>query len=131
MTLQFTQNAVNRYIQFHMLDVVNPDPRDVRQLLESHAPDAIKIPEKQGGGQTLWRIEALGCVLISKHDEGLDVVVTILPPPRFRGLTPLQAEQFEADRLRTLGESVRLNAEHQRVLEEERQAEAAGAAERE
>lgn len=126
MTLQFTQNAVNRYIQFHMLDVVNPDPRDVRALLESHAHDAIKIPENRGG-QTRWRIEALGCELISKHDEGLDVVVTILPPPRFRGLTPLQAEQFEAERLRTLAETVRLNAEHQRILEEERQAEASHA----
>lgn len=96
MTLKFTHHAVERYIQFHMLDSVNPDPRDVRALLESHADQAIKSPVKTHRGDTQWRIEALGCELVSRHDEGVDVVVTILPPLRFRGLTPEQAQILEA-----------------------------------
>lgn len=122
MTLQFTQNAVNRYIQFHMLDVVDPDPRDVRELLERHAPEAIKIPEKTQGGQTLWRIEALGCQLVSKHDGGFDVVVTILPPYRFRGLTPLQVEKLATDHAQQIAADERLKQEYARSRQEDRAA---------
>jgi hypothetical protein len=128
MTLQFTNHAIERYIQFHMLDVARPDLRDVRELLEKHADQAIKLKERTHSGQTQWRIEALGCELVSKHDEGIDVVVTILPPLRFRGLTPAEAERLETEEARWLAEKARLEAEQQRILEEDRVAVAQEAA---
>lgn len=90
--MKFTKHAVDRYMQFHLLDDQTPDWRDVLALLEENAASALKLKEKTKGGQTQWLIESLGAQLITKHDDGEDVVVTILPPVKFRGLTPLQAE---------------------------------------
>ena len=93
--LVFTKHAVERYIQFHMIGAITPpDPRDVRALLESHAPQAYKILGKTHCGHPQWRIDALGCDLVAKHDDGENIVVTILPPERMRGLTPAEAERL-------------------------------------
>lgn len=96
--LVFTRHAVERYIQFHLLDrdEQTTDWRDVLQDLDAHAGEARRLEHLTRHGHAQWRIDALGCDIVTKHDEGIDVVVTILPPQPFRGLTPEQAERVAA-----------------------------------
>lgn len=96
--IAFTHHAVERYLQFHRLDD-RTDPRDatqVRAMLEEAATRAVKLPEKTRRGHTMWQLQELGIEIVTKHDNGVDVCVTILPPPRLRGLDPRTAELVEA-----------------------------------
>jgi hypothetical protein len=110
--LKFTRHAVDRYIEFHMRNDQMVDPRDVRADLEAAAERAVKLKEKTRTGQTKWALESMGCEAVTRHDDGVDVVVTILPPPGLRGLTPDQAErvvtkiEVEADIVARLTEEV-------------------------
>lgn len=95
MPFQFTRHAVERYMQFYLMDD-QADERDVKVLLEAESVAAYKLPDKTYAGDIQWRIDALGCDLVTRCLEGgvgVDVVVTILPPPALRGYTPQQAER--------------------------------------
>lgn len=96
----FTDHAVDRYLDFHAIDRPTMTHDEARELLEQHADSAIKLPAKtRVRGDDQWAIEALGIELVARHGSlrGVvgDVCVTILPPPRLRGLSPLQAERVE------------------------------------
>lgn len=88
----FTSHAVERYRQFHMLDQPTATNDESRTLLELHAGTAINLGRRTNRGDQVWAIEALGIDLVVKHEDGEVIAVTVLPPQRFRGLTPLQAE---------------------------------------
>lgn len=92
----FTRHAVERYMQFHMLDRPTATDLEARAILEQHAGSATKVPHRTHRGDPIWNIEALGIEVIAKRDGDDDVVVTVLPPPQFRGLSPLQAEAVAA-----------------------------------
>ncbi len=89
MRIGFTDHAVDRYIQFYT-DLEEPGipltaeerraaRSTVRALLDAESPNAVKLREKTVRGDTQWRIEALGCLLVTKPDNGEHVCVTILP----------------------------------------------------
>jgi hypothetical protein len=121
--LTFTHHAVDRYVQFYMLDSTTPpDERDVLALLQSHAPDAYKLTHRTKHGQTQWRIDALGCDLVSKHEHGTNVVVTILPPQPLRGLTPDQAERVAESARAAAERAAALQAEQAQLVELQREA---------
>ena len=113
----FTHHAYERYRQFHMLDQPTATDEDARVILEAHAPRAIRLPARTHRGDEVWAIYGLGVELVVKRDGDFEepVCVTVLPPARFRGLTPLLAEQVE--------ESARKAAE--RVAEADQQLETA------
>ncbi len=92
----FTRHAYERYRQFHMLDQPTATDEDAREILQRFGPTAISTGAKTHLGDPIWRIEALGVELIAKNENGVVTCVTVLPPPRFRGLTPLQAEAVDA-----------------------------------
>ena len=92
----FTRHACERYRQFHMLDRPAATDDDARAVLERHASAAVKLGHRTHRGDPVWAIEALGIELVTKHEDDQDWCVTVLPPPRFRGLTPLQAEAVAA-----------------------------------
>lgn len=94
----FTHHAVERYRQFHMIDRPGATWHEARSALESAAAGAVK-----GGtthrGDDMWMLPSLGIEVVAKHEDGVDVVVTVLPPAQYRngpggqrGLTPLQVE---------------------------------------
>lgn len=105
----FTKHAVERYLQFHMMDRPGATEDEARDLLESHAAEAIRCGETHRG-DPLWRIESLGVELVCKHEDEV-WCVTVLPPPRFRGLTPLQAEAVEASLREAKARVVEVEAE--------------------
>ncbi len=80
-----------------MLDQPTATDEDARVILESHGSIAIKLPSRTYRGDEVWAIHALGIELVVKRDGDFEepVCVTVLPPARFRGLTPLLAEQAE------------------------------------
>jgi hypothetical protein len=92
----FTRHAYERYRQFHMLDQPTATDEDAREILQRFGPMAIKTQAKTHLGDPIWRIEALGVELVAKNEAGIVTCVTVLPPVRFRGITPLQAEFVEA-----------------------------------
>ena len=116
----FTRHAYERYRQFHMLDQPAATDEDARVILEDHSAHAIRLPARTHRGDEVWTIQGLGVELVVKRDGDFEepVCVTVLPPVRFRGLTPLLAEQVE--------ESARRAAE--RVAEAEQRLEAAKSA---
>lgn len=93
----FTRHAFERYRQFHMLDNPTATDEDARVALEAHASEAVKLPAKTRRGHEVWTIHALGVEMVIKRDGDFEnpVCVTVLPPGRFRGLTPLQAGSVE------------------------------------
>lgn len=91
----FTRHACERYRQFHMLDRPTATEDDARQILERFGPTATRVGIKTHRGYPVWKIEALGIEIVAKNEDGTVTAVTVLPPPRFRGLTPLQAERVE------------------------------------
>lgn len=96
MPFQFTRHAVERYIQFYLMDD-QADERDVKAMLEIESAAAYRLPDKTVRGDIQWRIDSLGCDMVTRLEEGgvgVDVVVTILPPPELRGYTPQQAERI-------------------------------------
>jgi hypothetical protein len=93
-----------------MLDRPGVSDTDARAELETAALTAVK-----GGtthrGDPMWMLPSLGIEVVAKHEDGEDVVVTVLPPARFRytpggqlGLTPLQVEAMEASVARAKGD---------------------------
>lgn len=92
----FTRHAIERYRQFHMLDRPTATDEDARNLLERFGPVAVHTGAKTHLGDPVWLIEGLGIEVVCKKENGIVTCVTVLPPPRFRGLTPLQAEIVEA-----------------------------------
>lgn len=91
----FTRHAVERYRQFWMLDQPTATDADALAVLEAHGGQAVKLPARTVRGDEVWTIHALGLELVIKRDMPQPVCVTVLPPARFRGLTPLQAERVE------------------------------------
>jgi len=93
----FTRHAHERYRQFHMLDQPTATDEDARVILEAHGSTAIKLPARTHRGDEVWAIQTLGVEIVVKRDGDFKepVCVTVLPPARFRGLTPLLAEQAE------------------------------------
>lgn len=93
----FTRHSIIRYRQFHMLDRPTATDADAAALLVAHHAEATKLPSRTYRGDEVWTIHALGVELVVKRDADFTepVCVTVLPPPRFRGLTPLQAERME------------------------------------
>jgi hypothetical protein len=89
----FTRHAVQRYRQFHMLDQPTATDDDAYDVLMRHGPAAVLSRTRTHRGDPVWMLEALGAELVCKHENGTVTCVTVLPPPRFRGLTPLQAER--------------------------------------
>lgn len=94
--MNFTRHAIERYRQFWMLDQPTATDEDARDILARFGPAAILTNAKTSLGDPIWHIEALGVQLVAKHEDGIVTCVTVLPPRRFRGLTPLQAEAVEA-----------------------------------
>jgi hypothetical protein len=105
--VKFTHHAVERYRQFHMLDRPGATDADARAELEAAAPSAVKGGTSRSG-DPMWMIQSLGIEVVAKHEDGVDIAVTVLPPARFRGgvgkswhagrlgLTPLQVESLQA-----------------------------------
>ncbi len=100
----FTRHACERYRQFHLLDRPTATDADAAALLVEHGPSAVKLPARTIRGDEVWTIHALGVELVVKRDGDFEepVCVTVLPPARFRGLTPLLAEQVEESQRRAL-----------------------------
>lgn len=117
----FTRHAIERYRQFHMLDRPAATDEDARIALEAHAAESVKLPARTYRGDEVWTIHALGVELVVKRDTPDPTCVTVLPPARFRGLTPLLAEQAE-ELARKAAERV---AEAERKIEEAKKATAA------
>jgi hypothetical protein len=94
----FSVHAVERYIQFHCIDRA-VTMEEARAELEAALPSAVNTKTKTWRGGKYWRLDALGVELVVRDDT----VVTVLPPPRFRGLTPMQAEAvaLSVKRMRT------------------------------
>lgn len=92
MTMIFTRHAIERYRQFHMLDQPTATDEDARNLLERFGPAAVHTGAKTHLGDPVWLIEGLGIEVVCKNENGIVTCVTVLPPRKFRGLTPLQAE---------------------------------------
>lgn len=90
--MRFTAHAVERFRQFHMLDRPGATNDGARELLEGAVGSAVNLRRRTHRGDPVWALEALGIELVVKHEDGEDIAITVLPPPRFRGLTPLQAE---------------------------------------
>lgn len=101
----FTRHSVERYRQFHMLDRPAATDEDARTLLVSCSADAVRLPDRNYRNDEVWTIHALGIEIVVKRDADFaePVCVTVLPPARFRGLTPLQAE-IVADAARAASE---------------------------
>lgn len=93
--MKFTYHAIERYRQFHMLDRPTATDEDSRRILEAHADAAVRVG-RSFRGDPVWSIDALGIEVVAKHEDGEDICVTVLPPPQFRGLTPLQCEAVHA-----------------------------------
>lgn len=93
----FTHHAAERYRQFWMLDQPTATDAEAMAILEAHGEQAVKLPSRTVRGDEVWTIHALGVELVVKRDLPQPCCVTVLPPARFRGLTPLQAERIEAD----------------------------------
>lgn len=93
----FTRHAVERYRQFHLVPEASDE--SARIALEGNAAEAVRLPGRTIRGDEIWTIHALGIELVVKRDEpdGDPVCVTVLPPPQFRGLTPMQAERVAHD----------------------------------
>ena len=97
MTLHFTHHAVERYRQFHMLERPGATDDEAREILERAADSAVRSGTTRRGDKT-WMLQAIGVEVVTRHDDGTDVVVTVLPPAGFRaqpgqpGLTPMQVE---------------------------------------
>lgn len=92
--MQFTTHAVERYRQFWMLDNPTATDSEAREILERHAAEAIRLPSRTRRGDEVWAIHALGIEIVVKRDTADPTCVTVLPPPTFRGLSPLQAERL-------------------------------------
>jgi hypothetical protein len=111
MRIGFTDHAVDRYIQFYT-DLEEPGAplsaeerkearAKVRELLDVESSNAVKLKEKSVRGDTMWRIEGLGCVLVTKPDrnangQGEHVCVTILPKLNPHGMTDREMEIVQA-----------------------------------
>lgn len=118
----FTRHAIERYLQFHMLDQPQATEEDARRLLEAHAHEAVRLSVRTHKGQEQWQIQALGCEIVTKPEGDYHVCLTILPPMRFRGLTPDQAERM-VDSIREAAErTARLEREREDLQQQERQA---------
>ncbi len=113
----FTRHAFERFRQFHMLDQPSATDEDARDILERFGPMTVNTGGKTHLGDPIWKIEALGIEIVAKHEDGVVTCVTVLPSPRFRGLTPLQAEALEA--------SVRGATDRVSAIEREQKAHAA------
>lgn len=114
--LILTRHAIERYRQFWMLDRPEATDDDARQILEQHIDSAVKVDGKTHRGDHIYSIQALGIEVVTKRDEP-DICVTVLPPPEFRGLTPLQAEAVHVslqERIARVEEIARLRAEAER-----------------
>lgn len=98
----FTRHACERYLQFHLIEDPAATEDSARAALEFHQTNAVKTGIKTHRGDPVWNIEALGIEVVTRRSVGDpdDVCVTVLPPPRFRGLTPLQAERVQLDIVR-------------------------------
>lgn len=126
----FTRHAHERYRQFHMLDQPTATDEDARAILEAHSSSAIRLPARTHRGDEVWAIHDLGLELVVKRDADFEepVCVTVLPPARFRGLTPLLAELAEesarkaAERLaeaeQRLEEAKRATAERNKLVKQ-------------
>lgn len=119
----FTRHAYERYRQFHMLDLPTATDEDARVILEAHGSIATRLQARTHRGDEVWTIHALGVELVVKRDGDFEepVCVTVLPPTRFRGLTPLLAEQAEESAKRAAARVA--GAEQQLVEAEEVRAE--------
>lgn len=111
----FTRHAAERYLQFHMLDVAGATIDDAYARLMSHASDARKVGARTVRGDPVWLIESLGVELVAKHEDGRDICVTVLPPVRFRGLSPLQAEAIASRAEELKSEMVTIAAEQSAI----------------
>lgn len=119
MRIGFTDHAIDRYIQHHTdiddqnltADQRREIRREIRELLDGHAPNAVKLKEKTILGDTQWRIEALGILCVTKPDNGEHVCVTILPnrAPR-EWMTPHEAELLEERATRLAKEAQEVEA---------------------
>lgn len=113
----FTRHAVERYRQFWMLDDPLATDAGALAVLEAHGGEAVKLPVKTARGDEVWTIHALGLELVVKRDMPQPVCVTVLPPARFRGLTPLQAERIEMEQRAALAVATQLEHEAAEVAE--------------
>lgn len=123
--MRFAKHAYERYRQFHMLDRPTATDEDARDVLERFGPAAVLTKAKTHRGDPVWLIEELGVELVAKHENGVVTCVTVLPPPEFRGLTPLQAERVADaadDVRRRADEALRAAAALQLAARENRKA---------
>lgn len=93
--IRFTGQAIDRYLDFHAFDDPSLTPEGARLLLEQHGWSARPTGRRTGRGDEIWEIAGLGIEVVVKLEPPDVVVVTILPPQRLRGLTPIQAERVE------------------------------------
>lgn len=94
--IRFTGHAIDRYLDFHAIGDASMTPEGARLLLDQHGPSAARTDRRTPRGDEIWQIAGLGIDVVVKVEGEDVVVVTILPPRRLRGLTPIQAERVEA-----------------------------------
>ena len=111
MSLHITRHAAERYLQFHAIgSSLTVD--EAQALLTERAVAAVRSGATTHRGDPVWRIESLGVEVVAHHDDGCDVAVTVLPPPEYRGLTPLQVEDVHARLVAKRAEVELLQAEY-------------------
>lgn len=111
MSLRITRHAAERYLQFHAIgSSLTVD--EAQALLTERAVAAVRSGARTHQGDPVWRIESLGVEVVTRHADGCDIAVTVLPPPEYRGLTLLQVEDVHAKLVAKRAEVELLRAEY-------------------
>lgn len=97
MRIEFTDHAVERYMQYYDDSPVLYAEAKIR-LTES-AVGARRLKERTIRGDHLWLVENLGVTIVTKCETGSDglchVCVTVLPPAELRSLGASSIERIQ------------------------------------
>jgi len=107
MRFVYTRHAVEQYVSRHEQGLPF---QDARTRLRRQKPR--KLDAQSGCGDTMWALDDLGCVAVTKWDRGDQIVVTILPFGRV-------TMDGEPDLVSILAEVQEERAAYARVVEEE------------
>jgi len=119
MELDFTQHAVERFIQRHAPGL---SIAEARAHLEDRGHDATRLKQKTIKGQAQWQIDDPPCILVVKYDTRIRraVVVTVLAEPEtIDGIPPdeqaILDEWLEDNRDRLRAEEEKIEQINERI----------------
>lgn len=127
----FTNNAVDRYRQWYRPELGFAAARAELELAAAAEGAATKIRGRTFAGSEQWDLHALGIVLIAKLDDGVHVVVALLPPAALgRSLHARRMAELE-DQVEVLAvQQASIDADRARAAEDRDRAQEAGQAAR-